>query len=131
MSVGATSNGQVFIQFQAVAMTGLGLFAGAGVAAGPGWGNQPLPNGWSTSTTWHSEVNGGWGAAVGASLDVGQGSVSGAFSPDPRIGAGYGVMVGTGVATTTTFATTPPIELGDIEAAGASQYEHEFGLTCH
>ena len=103
-SVGVTSNGQLFAQAQAAGMTGVGLYAGVGFNLNIGISDQPPPNGLSTSPSWHSELNGGWGTSLGASLDVGQGSGSVGFSPLPKVGGGWGLMAGTGAATSTTYA---------------------------
>jgi RHS repeat-associated protein len=108
-SLGITSDGQTFLQFQADAMAGTGFFAGVGLNLGGGVSDEPIPNGVSTSVTSHSEVNAGWAAAAGVSADVAQGSISGAFTPNPKIGAGYGIMAGTGIGTITTITLPPPL----------------------
>jgi hypothetical protein len=121
----------IFVQFQADYMYGWGLFSGVGLGVGGGATNQAIPNGISTSSSWHSEVNAGWIVAGGGSLDIAEGSVSGSVSPDPRIGAGYGIMAGTGPATITTIAIPlPPIALEDFEAYEASEYVQAHGLQC-
>jgi len=106
-ALGVTSSGQIFLQVQAVGMTGGGFFGAVGVQGGYTHSASDTPVGFSTSTAIHGEVNAGWGSgAVGLAGDFGSDS-SGANFPVPQldVGVGYGAMIGVGVSTTTTWAT--------------------------
>jgi RHS repeat-associated protein len=115
VSVGFTTGGQLFVQFQGAGMVGVGAFGGVGVQGSYSSSASPIAVGYSTSSTaLHGELNAGWEAAVGLSGDLasdGRGLSS--SLPMVDIGAGYGVMVGVGASTTTTFASPSIVQMGD------------------
>ena len=110
-SLGVTSSGQIFIQFQAASMLGVGDYAGVDFQGGVSHSDTPTPAGISTQTAYHGEANGAVGLGGGVSGDANSESL-GAGSPTPHTkalkgGVGYGGMIGGGKSTTTTIATPP------------------------
>ena len=102
MSVGLSSSGQLFVQFQANGMTGAGYFAGIGGSASVSHSCEDLPA-YSVDRYGHVEGNAGWGPSGGYSVDTNNGSISG--SKGLKGGLGFGVMLGGGASQTVIFST--------------------------
>lgn len=105
-SLGVTTSGQFFTQFQASAMVGAGLYGGVDLIGGYTSSASPLPTGLDTTTQVHAEGNLGWGDSIGAGGEIGsEGIGASATLQSLEEGIGFGTMFGVGVATTTTWAT--------------------------
>lgn len=123
MNIGVTSNGQLFIQTQAALLSGFGLFAGVGFQATVAYSTSSFPVPVSTTSSLQGQMNAGWNRYGGGGFDVGEGSLGVGFSPKTlRGGVGYGMMVGAGVATTTTLATPPTSEWPDSLCVAINQW---------
>jgi hypothetical protein len=103
MSAGITSNGHLFIQFQATAMTGGGAYAGVNWQGMVSHSACPIPAGITTQTTAHAEANAGYIGSGGYAADIGKDSQS--LAKGLQGGFGLGIMAATGVSTVTTIAT--------------------------
>ncbi len=111
-SIGFTSSGQLFMQFQGAGMSVNGAYAGVGLQGGVSYSATPTPSGVSTTWAFHGEGDAGDALSLGLSTDINNDSISGGF-PIPgtaRFGVGEGAMAGVGASTTTTIAT-PPIAI--------------------
>lgn len=99
---------QFFASLSLAGHIGLGAFLGAGVEGGLGKSNGPLPVGFSWSTPYDAEAEGGYIGTVGASGQIDPNGTSGSLLvgvPLPKIGAGIGGYAGVGRAVTITLAT--------------------------
>jgi RHS repeat-associated protein len=106
---------QAFLQFQANVYMGPGAFAGVGLNAGHSKSDGPLTS--SSSTGIAVEGNIGWGVAGGASATAPGSALNPADYMNPvsghsgtifpKIGAGFGVMLGIGQFWSSTLATRP------------------------
>jgi RHS repeat-associated protein len=105
-SLGFTSTGRFFIQFQASGMVGPGFYAGVGLQGGVGYTKCTLRTGVNTGKSIHAEGNLGFGDSVGGAIDVDTTGAS-LTGPPPRLraGVGFGIMAAAGMSTTTTIAT--------------------------
>ena len=109
-SVGFTSNGALFVQFQGTGAVGVGIFAGVGIQAGRSTSNSPTEAGITSSQSLQVDVNAGFGGSVGGSYQFNtegsgiQGSVPGRLG---RLGFGVGAQASLGVTQTATIATPP------------------------
>jgi len=111
ISVGVTSNGNVFIQAQATGSAGLGAYVGVGVQGGVSQSTNPTATGMSVSHSGQADVNVGWGGSVGATVqgNASEGSI-GAQTGVPglgRVGIGVGVQASIGITQTVTIASPP------------------------
>jgi len=107
VNIGATSSGQIFIQFQASGSIGAGAFGGVGVQAGVSKSSCSLPSGISTATTLQANANLGFGAAKGGTVETDGDGLGISRGLNVRGGVGFGAMTSVGAATTTTIATPP------------------------
>jgi RHS repeat-associated protein len=131
-SIGVTSGGQLFIQFQAAGMVGLGIFGGVGIQGGVSHSSCPTAAGISTENALHAEANNGFGGFGGGAVDIGRNSQSISLPVEIKGGVGVGIMAGAGVSTTTTIATPPLIPLvrqmyNTVINAGAEVMWQMFG----
>lgn len=101
---GSLLDTSIFLQFQASAFVGAGVFAGVGIGVAGGQGS--VPDGITSTTTIHSEVNVGAGLGGSASFDLAADGTLGAGGyagnlPGGRLGVGLGAAAGVGVSTIT------------------------------
>jgi len=106
VGVGVTTQGQVFIQFQANGMGGAGAYAGVGVQSGVN--QSPCPLLWfSVQDFFYSEGNIGFGPSLGVAASMDEdgnwGVIKGLRAI--RAGKGFGAMIGVGIGKTVTFST--------------------------
>ena len=108
MSLGFTTSGQLFVQFQAAGMGGSGVYAGVGVQGSISHSDTPTPGGISTQEALHAEINADDLVGGGYSTDQNKDSRGMSFPiPHVRVAVGLGAMAGLGQSTTTTIATPP------------------------
>jgi hypothetical protein len=105
MNIGVTSSGQIFVQFQANAMLGAGLFAGVGFQGTVTHSECGFAEWISIENLIHGEVNAGYIDVAGYSIDIGNDSQS--LGKSLKGGFGAGVMAATGVSSVTTISTPP------------------------
>ncbi|MGJ7562325.1 RHS repeat-associated core domain-containing protein [Variovorax sp. GB1R11] len=106
---------QAFLQFQANLYVGPGAFVGVGLSAGHSKSDGPITN--SSSSGIATEGNIGWGVSGGGSATAPGNALKPADYMNPvaghsgtifpKIGAGFGVMVGAGQFWSSTLATSP------------------------
>lgn len=113
---------QVFSSGGLNTMVGIGGYVGAGAVATRGQSSGPMET--SAGNYRYQEVNGGWGASVGASQqgseDISNGFFGHLFDPQgwkndepsstsvapfPKVGGGYGIWAGLGYTLSATYAT--------------------------
>lgn len=106
VNIGINSSGNVFVQVQGSATTGVGAFAGIGVQYGLGAnGTVTCPGDSGITPLLEGDVNLGAGISKGGAVSVGTGGASAAVGG--RLGVGFGAQVSAGVALARqwTFAT--------------------------
>jgi hypothetical protein len=107
---GSLLDSRLFIQVQAAAMVGGGIYGGVGVQVQGGGGD--VGAGVHSVSSWHEEASAGilGGVSAGADYDMGDGHLSSAGGyhgklPLGRVGAGVGMAAGGGVGTTSTIGS--------------------------
>jgi hypothetical protein len=112
-SVGVTSRGMAFAQFQGVLGGGIGSFAGYGVQGGGSHSAVPLKTGWQSSTGVQFEFNFGAGTSYSLTIQVSDDNLGGQsnipfFKLRPIFGQGIGVGASISVYSSKTFAFPIP-----------------------
>jgi len=103
INIGVTSSGQIFIQFQANAMLGAGIFAGVGFQGTMTHSECGFSEWINTENLIHGEVNAGYIDAAGYSIDIAKDSQS--LGKSLKGGFGVGIMGAIGISKVTTIAT--------------------------
>ena len=106
VSVGFTSSGQVFIQFQGELAAGSGIYAGVGLQGGISHSDCPMSAGINVSQSVQVDANFGAGVSAGASGNVDPSGTSGGLSVGGgRIGVGFGAAFDVGGVQSVTIAS--------------------------
>lgn len=105
---GATTSGQLFLQFEGSGLIGMGAYAGVGFVGGISRSGSRTPTGISWSDNVHGEANIGVGESGGIALDFCLDN-QGMNGPCPGVrgGVGYGGMIAVGCSRIVTIATPP------------------------
>ncbi len=106
MSIGFTTSGQLFVQFQATGSVGEGLFGGIGLQAGVSHTDCDTPSGISTDKVNQVDANFGYGPSIGGSVQYNPNG-AGVQTGVGRIGFAWGAQFSYGVTQTVTIATPP------------------------
>ena len=103
-AVGFTSDGQLFVQFQALGAAGPGAYAGVDIQGGASISSSPLPSGFSVQRSIEADTNLGFGGSIGGSVQY-DGNGGGLQTGVGHLGVGFGVQSSIGVVQTVTIAT--------------------------